>query len=61
MLMMPRNFSGVTIGIDEEDYAKIIEELDACRKRIISIATAKKGGNRVYRLNLQLFPLTEKV
>ncbi|MCQ2104234.1 MAG: TIGR02147 family protein [Fibrobacter sp.] len=56
-----RNFSGVTIGIDEEDYAKIVEELDVCRKRIISIATAKKGGNRVYRLNLQLFPLTEKI
>lgn len=56
-----RNFSGTTIGIDDEDYAKIVEELDACRKRIISIATAKKGGNRVYRLNLQLFPLTEKV
>lgn len=56
-----RNFSGATIGIDEEDYAKIVEELDACRKKIISIATAKKGGNRVYRLNLQLFPLTEKV
>lgn len=56
-----RNFSGVTIGIDEEDYAAIVKELDACRKRIISIATAKKGGNRVYRLNLQLFPLTEKV
>lgn len=56
-----RNFSGATIGIDEEDYAKIVEELDACRKRIISIATAKKGGNRVYRVNLQLFPLTEKI
>lgn len=56
-----RNFSGVTVGIDEEDYAAIVKELDACRKRIISIATAKKGGNRVYRLNLQLFPLTEKI
>lgn len=56
-----RNFSGVTMGINEDDYALILKELDACRKRIISIASATKKGNRVYRLNLQLFPLTEKV
>lgn len=56
-----RNFTGVTMGIDDEDYAKILNELETCRKRILSIATAKKGGNRVYRLNLQLFPLTSKV
>lgn len=56
-----RNFTGVTMGIDEEDYAQIVKELDACRKKIVSIATAKKGGNRVYRLNMQLFPLTDKV
>ena len=56
-----RNFTGITMGIDDEDYAEILKELEACRKRIISIATAKKGGNRVYRLNMQLFPLTDKV
>lgn len=56
-----RDFTGVTMGIDDEDYAQIQKELQRCRKRIISIATAKKGGNRVYRLNLQLFPLTDKV
>ena len=56
-----RNFTGITMGIDDEDYVEILKELDACRKRIISIATAKKGGNRVYRLNMQMFPLTEKI
>ena len=56
-----RNFTGVTMGIDDEDYAEILKELEKCRKRIISIASAKKGGNRVYRLNMQLFPLTDKV
>ena len=56
-----RNFTGITMGIDDEDYAEILKELEACRKRIISIATAKKGGNRVYRLNLQMFPLSEKI
>ena len=56
-----RNFTGITMGIDDDDYAEILKELENCRKRIISIATAKKGGNRVYRLNLQMFPLTEKI
>lgn len=56
-----RNFTGITMGIDDEDYAEILKELENCRKRIISIATAKKGGNRVYRLNMQMFPLTEKI
>ena len=48
-------------AIKEEDYEKILTELETCRKRIVSIATAKKGGNRVYRLNLQMFPLSEKI
>jgi len=56
-----RNFTGITMGIDDEGYAEILKELEKCRKRIISIATAKKGGNRVYRLNMQMFPLTDKV
>lgn len=56
-----RNFTGITMGIDDKDYAEILKELENCRKRILSIATAKKGGNRVYRLNLQMFPLTDKV
>ena len=56
-----RNFTGITMGIDDEGYAEILKELEKCRKRIISIATAKKGGNRVYRLNMQMFPLTEKI
>lgn len=60
-LVDERNFTGVTMGIDDEDYAEILKELEKCRKRIISIASAKKGGNRVYRLNMQLFPLTDKV
>jgi uncharacterized protein (TIGR02147 family) len=56
-----RNFTGITMGIDDEGYAEILKELEKCRKRIISIAMAKKGGNRVYRLNMQMFPLTDKV
>lgn len=53
-----RNITGLTMGISAEDYEKIVQELDACRKRIAQIALNSRGTERVYRLNLQLFPLT---
>lgn len=53
-----RNYSGLTMGISDEDYEQIVQEIDACRKRIAQIALKGRGVGRVYRLNLQLFPLT---
>ena len=46
------------MGISDEDYEQILQELDTCRKRIAQIALNSRGTDRVYRLNLQLFPLT---
>jgi len=56
-----RNFSGVTMGIDESAYTRIVEEINTCRKKIINIARECQDINQVYRLNLQLFPLTDKI
>ena len=56
-----RNFSGVTMGIDESAYARIVGEINTCRKKIIDIARECQNINQVYRLNLQLFPLTDKI
>ena len=53
-----RNFTGLTVGISAEDYEQILKELEACRKKITQIALNTKAVERVYRLNLQLFPLT---
>ncbi|PWJ37812.1 MULTISPECIES: TIGR02147 family protein [Fibrobacter] len=55
-----RNFTGLTMGISEDDYKLILQELDTCRKRVAQIALNSRGTERVYRLNLQLFPLTWK-
>ena len=55
-----RNFTGLTMGISAEDYKKILQELDVCRKKVAQIALNSRGTERVYRLNLQLFPLTWK-
>ena len=56
-----RNVTGITMGINRDAYEKIVAELDACRKRIIAIASECENLDQVYRLNLQLFPLTKKV
>ena len=56
-----RNFSGVTMGLSRESYSKIENLLDEFRRKIIAIAAEEKNVEQVYRLNLQLFPLTKKV
>ena len=55
-----RHFSGITLGITHEAYEEIVEEIAECRKRIIAIATKNAATDEVYRLNMQLFPMTNK-
>ena len=56
-----RNISGVTMGVDLFTFRRISEEVDHCRRRIIALANSSRNIDRVYRLNLQLFPLTSQV
>ena len=56
-----RNVSGVTLGVNREAYERIVRELDACRKKVIAIAAEYSDLDQVYRLNLQLFPLSKEV
>ena len=56
-----RNFSGVTMGVSRESYDRIVKVLDECRRQIIAIAAEDKSIEQVYRLNLQLFPLTKSI
>ena len=55
-----RHFSGLTLGITRDAYEKIVQETAEFRKRIITIATQDDGMDEVYRLNVQLFPMTNK-
>ena len=55
-----RHFSGVTMGLSRESFNKIENVLDECRRKIVAIAAEDKNIDQVYRLNLQLFPLTKK-
>lgn len=57
--MDERDISGLTMGISEEAFTKITKEIQDFRRRIMAIAMASSGEERVYRLNMQLFPLTK--
>lgn len=53
-----RNVSGLTLGISKQSYARIVEKLNAFRKEIAQIADEDPQADRVYQLQLLLFPLT---
>ena len=54
-----RYFSGITMAVTSNEYKEIINELENFRHKILQIASGVKTGQKVYRLNLQLFPLTK--
>ena len=56
-----RDITGITMGVNREAYERIAIELAECRKRIVAIAESCTDVRQVYRLNLQLFPLTKEV
>ncbi len=57
-----RNITGITMGISEDSYEKIVETLRECQNKIVDIVSNdSKKINRVYRLNFQLFPLSERI
>ena len=56
-----RYFTGVTLSVNEEANRRIVAELDACCKKVLSIANEYKDQNQVCRINFQFFPVTGKV
>ncbi|MBQ9227150.1 MULTISPECIES: TIGR02147 family protein [unclassified Fibrobacter] len=56
-----RYFTGMTIGVNENNYARIVAEIDACAKKIAAIANEGGKLDQVYGLNFQLFPFTNKI
>jgi len=53
-----RYFSGTTVSISPEIYAVIVEKVRALRREILEHVQADPSPDRVYHLNMQLFPLT---
>ena len=53
--------AGVTLGVNQEAYERIAKELDACCRRVLSIANEYKDQDQVCRINFQFFPVTDKI
>lgn len=56
-----RFFTGITVGVDEIAYDKIVDIIKDCCKRVVAVVSANKVTNQVCRLNFQLFPVTNKI
>lgn len=54
-----RDISGMTLGVSEIAYQKIVQEIADFRRRVGAIVMEDSGNERVYRMNVQLFPLTK--
>ena len=58
--MEERHITGITLGISPRNFERITKELDAFRQRLVAIAAEDNDYTQVYRLNMQLVPLTKK-
>jgi len=56
-----RDISGLTLGLSSDAYDRIVRELHEFRRKVVAIATQDSHVDRVYRLNLQLFPLSAQL
>jgi uncharacterized protein (TIGR02147 family) len=55
-----RSISGITIGISPAMYDMINAEIVAFKDRIVTLVSRDKNCDRVYQLNMQLFPMSQK-
>lgn len=56
-----RDFSGITMGITRKGYQRLVKAIAEFRNQVVDIVSEDGETEQVYRLNLQLFPLTERV
>ena len=54
------NLSTLTLGISEASVTAIKEELAALRNKIVMLAEKDNAADRVYQLNMQFFPMSDR-
>ena len=55
-----RTICGITIGISPEMHEIINAEIAAFKDRVVTLVSRDKNSERVYQLNMQLFPVSQK-
>jgi uncharacterized protein (TIGR02147 family) len=56
-----RHISGITMGISPETYDVLTSEIEAFKDRVKNIVNRDTNGNRIYQINLSLFPVSEEI
>lgn len=56
-----RMMSGYTLGLTRRAYERVKKETEDYYRRVVAIATEEDETEQVYRLNVQLFPLSERL
>ena len=56
-----RDMSGITMGLTQRAYDRIRKEIADFHRRVIAIASEDEDTEQVYRMNIQLFPMSEKL
>ena len=55
-----RHVSGLTLGISQEGYERIVERINAFRKEIALIAEEDQNSDKVFQLEFAMFPVGGK-
>lgn len=55
-----RNISTLTLALSKEGYEQVVRKTRDFRRELMEISKNDAEKNRVYHLNLQLFPMTKK-
>lgn len=55
-----RHISGITCGVSKECFEVLRTEIAAFKERMVAIINRDNGCERVYQLNVQLFPLSDE-
>ncbi|HSQ42318.1 MAG TPA: TIGR02147 family protein [Fibrobacteraceae bacterium] len=56
-----RNFSSVTLDLNAEEYKTLVLMLSKFRQDALGVCGSRGDSDRVYQLNLQLFPVSRTV
>jgi len=56
-----RHISGITMGISQEAFDVLAAEIEAFKDRVKVIVNRDTGGNRIYQLNVSMFPLSDEL
>lgn len=55
------DFSNVIVTVSDEAYKKVVRELHKCMEKIATIEELDQEKDRVYNINLHVFPLSNKI